>query len=143
MAPFSSGETPLQHYNSLFCLHQLQTQVDGVILFQNDHILTQALKSISAASKPGLVASQLGKPVGAVASSSSDGYSGDSGVSVEDMNRHMSNTLCNVLLPVWSAKQKLVSFRSLSVRILCIRYPLLCQTCIASVPGLPCLSARN
>lgn len=104
VAPFSHGETPLQHYNSLLCLHHLQTQADGVILFQNDHILAQTLKSIGIAPKP---SPATFKPARAVASSASSVTSG--GVSVDDMNRHMSSTICNTLLPVWSAKQKLVN----------------------------------
>ena len=93
VAPFSRGETPLQHYNSLFCLHRLQTHTDGVILFQNDHILTQALKSVSGALKT------MASPSG--------------GISVEDMNGYISNTLCNVLLPIWSPNYKLVSHNNL------------------------------
>lgn len=31
-----------------------------------------------------------------------------SGVSIEDMNQYISATLCNSLLPVWTAKQRYV-----------------------------------
>lgn len=111
VAPFSHGETPLQHYNSLLCLHHLQTQADGIILFQNDHVLAQTLKSIGLASKSVPATSQASRPARAMASSASGTHSGSSGsVSVEDMNRYMSSVICNTLLPVWSAKQKLVSF---------------------------------
>ena len=103
VAPFSHGETPLQHYNSLLCLHRLQTHTDGVLLFQNDHVLTQALKCTTA-SMSGSAGSQQGR-LGPSSGTAAVG----SGVSVEDMNRHMSSTLCNTLLPIWNARQKLAS----------------------------------
>ena len=108
MVPFSQGETPLQHYNSLFCLQQLHTHTDGAILFHNDHTLAQVLKLNTS------VSSAMGR-------SGSDRTMAD--VTVEDMNRHISNTLCNVLLPVWSDHHKLASFRAvlyIHVLVLCI-----------------------
>ena len=105
VAPFSRGETPLQNYNSLLCLQRLQTHTDAVILFQNDHILAQAQKSFHRPLKPGLGGSQSAAV--ALGRSASAGGGGGS-ISVDDMNTHMSNALCNVLLPVWSASQKLV-----------------------------------
>lgn len=90
VAPFSYGETPLQYYNSLLCLKTLQAHTDGVMLFQNDHVLTQAEKCHSRSS-----------------SAPHDGRVGSAcSVAVQDMNGHISQTLCNVLLPIWSPKQK-------------------------------------
>ncbi|CDW86702.1 cryptic tubulin [Stylonychia lemnae] len=37
--PNSSGETPLQHYNTCFSLSHLQKNSDAVLLFQNEQIL--------------------------------------------------------------------------------------------------------
>ena len=37
--PNSSGETPLQHYNTCFTLANLQRNADAVLLFQNEQIL--------------------------------------------------------------------------------------------------------
>lgn len=37
--PNSSGETPLQHYNTCFSLSHLQKHADAVLLFQNEQIL--------------------------------------------------------------------------------------------------------
>ena len=88
VAPFSLGETPLQHYNTLLCLSWQQTYSDAVLLFQNDYVLQQAQKSTRVEK-------------GAGRHSSED-------VSVGEMNRHISQTLCNSFLPIWSAKQKWV-----------------------------------
>lgn len=90
VAPFSYGETPLQYYNSLLCLRTLQAHTDGIMLFQNDHVLTQAEKCHSRSS-----------------SAPHDGRVGSAcSVAVQDMNGHISQTLCNALLPIWSPKQK-------------------------------------
>ena len=86
VAPFSLGETPLQHYNTLLCLSWQQTYSDAVLLFQNDYVLEQAQKS--AGVKRG-----TGRPR-------------NEGVSVEEMNRCIGQTLCNSFLPIWSAKQR-------------------------------------
>ncbi|OCT75369.1 hypothetical protein XELAEV_18030548mg [Xenopus laevis] len=39
VAPHETGDTPLQHYNSLLCLSSLQRYSDGILLFQNDDIM--------------------------------------------------------------------------------------------------------
>ncbi|XP_070185958.1 tubulin delta chain-like isoform X2 [Littorina saxatilis] len=43
-APCASGESPLQHYNSLMCLATLQRSADGIMLIQNDDILAKVQK---------------------------------------------------------------------------------------------------
>lgn len=40
-----SGDTPLQYYNTLLSLPYLQEYSDCVLLFQNDTLLTEALKT--------------------------------------------------------------------------------------------------
>ncbi|XP_053569698.1 tubulin delta chain-like [Bombina bombina] len=42
VAPHESGDTPLQHYNSLLCLTWLQRYSDGVLLFKNDDVLKRS-----------------------------------------------------------------------------------------------------
>ncbi|KAM8967623.1 tubulin delta chain-like [Pelodytes ibericus] len=42
VAPHETGESPLQHYNSLLCLACLQRYSDGVLLFQNDDVMRRA-----------------------------------------------------------------------------------------------------
>ena len=44
VTPFTSGETPLQWYNSLLTLPRLQLNADCVVLFNNDVILNKCLK---------------------------------------------------------------------------------------------------
>ena len=88
VAPFSLGETPLQHYSTLLCLSWLQTYSDAVVLFQNDAVMEQARKYLAGGDIRG--ASRGGGEM----------------VSVEDMNGHISQALCNSLLPIWSAKQR-------------------------------------
>ncbi|KAH0627678.1 hypothetical protein JD844_003774 [Phrynosoma platyrhinos] len=39
VVPHQSGESSLQHYNSLLCLSWLQRYADGVLLFHNDEVL--------------------------------------------------------------------------------------------------------
>ena len=96
VAPFSHGETPLQHYNSLLCLSWLQAYSDAVLLFGNDSVLEQAQKYMTR----------------------SEGSSGERGVagrriererdmvSMQDMNGHISSILCNALMPIWQPNQK-------------------------------------
>ena len=52
IAPHSHGELPLQHYNSLLALSHLQQFADGVVLFQNDSVLEDVMKT-SQKSAPG------------------------------------------------------------------------------------------
>ncbi|XP_055959459.1 tubulin delta chain [Patella vulgata] len=69
-APFSSGESPLQHYNSLLTLSALQRYSDGIILTYNDEILYRLQKQAS-----------------------------DNIVSMENINQQTSKNLCGVFLP--------------------------------------------
>ena len=50
ITPFSSGETPLQYYNTLLSLPYLQEYSDCVLLLHNDMLLKEALKANSTAS---------------------------------------------------------------------------------------------
>lgn len=44
IAPHASGESPLQHYNSLLCLSALQRNVDCILLIQNDDVMAKVQK---------------------------------------------------------------------------------------------------
>ena len=94
VTPFGSGETPLQHLNSLLCLSWLQSYADAVLLFGNDSVLEQAQKYLGATAGAGS-GGRVGRAPG-----------GGTGVSMEEMNGHISSVLCNALMPIWSAKQK-------------------------------------
>ncbi|KAK2855005.1 hypothetical protein Q7C36_006874 [Tachysurus vachellii] len=42
VVPHHSGESPLQHYNTLLSLAALHRSADGILLFHNDHVLSRA-----------------------------------------------------------------------------------------------------
>ncbi|KAM9489417.1 tubulin delta chain-like isoform 2-T2 [Clarias gariepinus] len=42
VVPHQSGESPLQHYNTLLSLAALHRSADGILLFHNDHVLSRA-----------------------------------------------------------------------------------------------------
>jgi len=42
IAPYDSGESPLQYYNSSLCLSSVHDNTDGIILFKNDEVLLQS-----------------------------------------------------------------------------------------------------
>ncbi|KAL5008452.1 hypothetical protein ScPMuIL_014033 [Solemya velum] len=48
VAPCASGESPLQHYNSLLTLSCLQRNTDGIVLIHNDDVISRLQKSASA-----------------------------------------------------------------------------------------------
>lgn len=82
VAPFQQGETPLQHYNSLFCLSWVQRYCDAALLFNNDSVLEQILKQ-------GPTMAQR-----------------DQGFSMLDMNDSISKCLCNTFLPLQNSKSR-------------------------------------
>jgi cell division GTPase FtsZ len=45
--PHSSGETPLQHYNTCFSLSKLQENADACLLFQNENIMRTLSKLVT------------------------------------------------------------------------------------------------
>ena len=84
VAPFHSGETPLQHYNSLLCLSWLQKYTDGILLFSNDHVLTTLQKNDAklAHSKPS-----------------------QKTVSFDDLNHYIANTITTTILPIYDSRK--------------------------------------
>ncbi|XP_036594855.1 tubulin delta chain-like [Trichosurus vulpecula] len=46
VAPYQTGECPLQHYNILLCLSWLQRYTDGIFLFHNDDVLRRTIASM-------------------------------------------------------------------------------------------------
>ncbi|XP_072509632.1 uncharacterized protein [Notamacropus eugenii] len=46
VAPYQTGECPLQHYNVLLCLSWLQRYTDGIFLFHNDDVLRRTVASM-------------------------------------------------------------------------------------------------
>ncbi|XP_075444210.1 tubulin delta chain-like isoform X2 [Ascaphus truei] len=78
VAPHGTGETPLQHYNSLLCLAWLQRYTDGVLLFQNDEVMRRV-----AAEKKALTMSGA-QPA----------------VSMTAMNTHIASCLAGLFYPI-------------------------------------------
>eukprot|EP01116_Phalansterium_solitarium_P007425 TRINITY_DN20088_c0_g1_i1.p1 TRINITY_DN20088_c0_g1~~TRINITY_DN20088_c0_g1_i1.p1 ORF type:complete len:440 (+),score=122.21 TRINITY_DN20088_c0_g1_i1:89-1408(+) len=84
VTPYAAGETPLQSYNSLLSLAWLQRYVDGVILFQNERVLTALAKSLAG------LTSQTVKLDAA----------GQYRVSVADVNLYVASCLTGVFFPM-------------------------------------------
>ncbi|KAJ8415814.1 hypothetical protein AAFF_G00403710 [Aldrovandia affinis] len=82
VAPYQSGESPLQHYNTLLSLSSLHRSVDGLLLFCNDQALA-------------LAKAQPGAPKGPSAPSCP-------GSSFSAINAHIASCLAGLLLPVYS-----------------------------------------
>ncbi|KAI1886218.1 hypothetical protein AGOR_G00211730 [Albula goreensis] len=82
VAPYQSGESPLQHYNTLLSLSSLHRSVDGLLLFCNDQALAMEEAQRGVAKAP----------------------AGPSppGSSFSAMNKHIASCLAGLLLPVHS-----------------------------------------
>ncbi len=95
VTPFSQGESPLQHYNSLLSLSWLQSYADAVLLFENDSLLQQVQRDLAGQGGGGRDRPLERRP------------GGDSrGLCVNEMNGHISSVLCNSLMPLWKEKQR-------------------------------------
>lgn len=81
VAPHLSGDSPLQHYNTLLATSWLQKFVDGIVMFQNDVVLEEA-ESLA----------QKGAPKGA-------GKPCASSTSLQAMNSYIAECLANALMP--------------------------------------------
>ncbi|KAI8614358.1 Tubulin/FtsZ family, GTPase domain-containing protein [Chytriomyces sp. MP71] len=79
ISPFASGETALQHYNSLLSLSTLQRNSDLISLFSNDILLNTVAKQHA------LVKGNA---------------RGDPKVTLNEINEQIAHTLAGVLLPV-------------------------------------------
>lgn len=91
VAPFNRGETPLQHYNAILCLSWLQRYSDAVLLFHNDLVLHQVQRVVAR---------------GTVGQGHAARKLESISVSMETMNKHIGQTLCNTMLPVWSTQRR-------------------------------------
>ncbi len=85
VAPFEHGETPLQHYNSLFCLSWVQRYCDAALLFRNDSVLEQTLKQGQAMARQQKL---------------------NHNISMFEMNESISKCLCNTFLPLQNPKSR-------------------------------------
>ncbi|XP_044150372.1 tubulin delta chain-like isoform X1 [Bufo gargarizans] len=85
-APHQTGDSPLQHYNSLLCLAWMQRFCDGVLLFQNDEVMKRAASLVE---KKTFTTSGL-----------------QPSVSLTSMNAHVASCLAGLLCPVYSLKTR-------------------------------------
>ncbi|XP_062847861.1 tubulin delta chain-like [Trichomycterus rosablanca] len=84
VVPHHSGESPLQHYNTLLSLASLHRSADGMLLFNNDHVLSCTGSQHSSAAGRGAVS--CGLPQGTLSA----------------MNAHIISCTAGLLLPVQS-----------------------------------------
>ncbi|KAG8546509.1 hypothetical protein GDO81_018767 [Engystomops pustulosus] len=85
-APHETGDSPLQHYNSLLCLAWMQRFCDGVLLFQNDEVMRRAASSEEKKTFTACGPQPL--------------------VSLTSMNTHIASCLAGLLCPVYSLKTR-------------------------------------
>jgi hypothetical protein len=105
VAPFSGGDTPTQHYNTVLALSAAQRCADAVLFFGNDDVLARA----GAARRAGATLAAGATPSGvaeARARGSSGGGGGawlEAGLSARDLNAVIAEALAGVVLPVRAA----------------------------------------
>ncbi len=99
VAPFSGGEMPLQHYNSLLSLSFLQEFSDGILLYQNDDVL-HALSSHSRSASINATASASATTSAAAAASASSHAKSPPTVRLPTMNAYIANSLMGVMSPI-------------------------------------------
>ena len=128
--PFESGESPLQHFNTLFCVQHLQMYTDAVLLFQNDAVVSvltsrrkQNLGNDSAASGVGTAVSNS---AAASASSSklSSSSSSSSSVSMAEVNRHIALCAATVFSPLQPSSPSLAGCGAVDLGSLCTDFAL-------------------
>ncbi|KAJ8020015.1 Tubulin delta chain [Holothuria leucospilota] len=78
VSPFSSGESPLQYYNTILTTSWLQRYCDGILLFQNNDILQSLINIASANLKSSSFVS----------------------VSMNDLNQKIAYSLASLIQPI-------------------------------------------
>ncbi|CAE8581594.1 unnamed protein product [Polarella glacialis] len=94
--PISTGENPMQCYNALLALSALQELADGVLLYENDWLLSCAEGRSGAAA-------QSGSSSSSATVDSGDGY-WNRGASLSSMNAIVARDLVPVLCPAASVQ---------------------------------------
>ncbi len=96
VAPFSGGDTPTQHYNTVLALAAAQRAADAVLFFANDDVLARAggarraAASLAAGAAPSSVAEARARGGGAW----------EGGLTARDLNAVIAEALAGVVLPV-------------------------------------------
>jgi hypothetical protein len=106
IAPFSSGDTPLQHYNSVLSLAHANEHADAVLFFDND----DALRRARMVKRPGGgLSTSLAS--GSSASAIADARSArrlppeSTQVDTDEMNDIIAQSLAGILLPIRTRKK--------------------------------------
>jgi len=86
VAPFSRGELPLQHYNSVFSAAVCHEHADGMIIFRNDDVVSMLLQNYSSKQKE------------------EDGEQPQIGF--KDINRYISRCLFDLISPTKSFRKR-------------------------------------
>ncbi|XP_077123993.1 tubulin delta chain-like isoform X2 [Ranitomeya variabilis] len=85
-APHETGDSPLQHYNSLLCLAWMQRFCDGILLFQNDEVMKRAASFVENKT---LTASGL-----------------HPSISLTSMNTYIASCLAGLFCPVYTLRTR-------------------------------------
>ena len=88
VAPFASGETPLQHYNTALALATAHEVADAVVFFDNDDVLQRARRT-----------SRRRSAATTTASYSTAASNDDIRLTTRDMNNEIAASLAGVLAP--------------------------------------------
>lgn len=108
VAPFRSGDTPLQHYNMVLTLATAQACADGILYFDNDDLLSRSkVRRRHAAAFGPSAAASTGSASAARASVRAErsGKGDELRISTGDMNDVAAQALAGVLLPVATRKR--------------------------------------
>ncbi len=96
VAPFSAGDTPLQHYNTVLSLASAHEHADAVLFFDNDDVLRRARAAKRAGGGARLSA---GATPSAVADSRARALNDKTQVDTKELNDVISEALTSVIMP--------------------------------------------
>lgn len=140
VAPFSSGELPLQHYNNLLCLSHLHEFSDAIMLFQNDDVL-ELIEKTTKDGKP-TVAGVTARPVKVGGGANKQDAGGLTSISLTDMNAYIVKCLLGTILPVQSVslKEQSTGMEFLEMQRLICSNPLMKIVEVYNVNGMETLT---
>ncbi|RKO93284.1 Tubulin/FtsZ family, GTPase domain-containing protein, partial [Blyttiomyces helicus] len=105
IAPFLSGETALQHYNSLLSLGWMQNHADTIGIFPNDATINCISRQYGLSSRSGECTCSRRSALGCTCRTRFSFYSDNSDagpqerISVGDLNEYIGHCLADVILP--------------------------------------------
>lgn len=108
VAPFASGDTPLQHYNTVLALHTAQQHADAVMFFDNDDVLarTQQGKRMRSALSAGGTDMATARARAKAASTGARASGDEAGVvDTEELNVTIAECVTSVTMPTYHRKR--------------------------------------